>query len=292
MKVCVTSYSFHRLLKSGELNQLTAMRKAKEMGFDAMEFSGILPQDNMSKSEYAKILRTEADKLNFPIVSFVFSADLANGTEGRTVEEEVTYVKEMIDIGEILGVKSVRHDAISKLGKYKSFDAALPDIAKRISEISEYAKTKGIKTSVENHGYICQDPERVERLYNAVESDNFGLLCDIGNFLCADADPERAVSIVAPYAIFVHAKDFYIKKGDGANPGGHIMTRGGKYIKATIVGHGDVPIKQCIKSLMRAGYDGYVSLEFEGMEDNYTALKMGLDNLRRFISEAKFELGK
>ena len=286
MKVCVTSYSFNRLLKSGELNQLTAMQKAKEIGFDAMEFSGILPHDGSERKEYAKMLRDEADKMNFPIVSLVIGADLINGREGRTPEEEIEYVKEMVDIAEILGVKTMRHDVLYSLGKYKSFDALLPTLAKRVSEIAEYAKGKGIKTCVENHGYICQDPDRVERLFNAVESDNFGLLCDMGNFLCADADPVKSVSTVAPYAIFVHAKDFYVKKGNTDFPGeGYFVSRGGNYLKGTIVGHGDVPVKQCLNILKRAGYDGYVSCEFEGMENNYEALKIGLANLRRFISE-------
>ena len=288
MNVCVTSYSFNKLIKKGELNPLTAMQKAKELGFDAMEFSNLVPHDGSTLEEYAKMLRAEADKMEFPIVSLVFSADLANGREGRTIEQEIEYIKRMINVGEILGVKTIRHDVISSLGAYKSFDAALPVLAKRISEIAEYARGKGIKTCVENHGFICQDPERVERLYNAVESDNFGILCDMGNFLCADADPVKAVSIVAPYAIFVHAKDFYVKPGNTDNPGsGHFMSRGGNYLKGTIVGHGDVPIKQCLKILRKAGYNGYVSIEFEGMEDNIEALTIGLANLRRFIAEIK-----
>ena len=174
---------------------------------------------------------------------------------------------------------------MTTLGKYKSFDAALPDLAKRISDISEYARAKGRKTTVENHGLICQDPERVEKLYNAVESDNFGLLCDIGNFLCVDRAPEEAVSIVAPYTVFVHAKDFYVKKGGCKNPGGHFETRASNYLKGTIIGHGDVPVKQCLKTLMKAGYNGYVSLEFEGMEDALKGIRIGCDNLKRFINQ-------
>ena len=108
----------------------------------------------------------------------------------------------------------------------------------------------------------------------------------MGNFLCADADPAKAVSTVAPYAVFAHAKDFYVKAGNTDNPGtGYMTTRGGNYIKGTIIGHGDVPVKQCLKILKRAGYDGFVSLEFEGMEENIEALTIGLANLRRFISE-------
>ena len=286
MKTCVSSYSFSKLMKKGELNQLTAMKKAKELGFDAMEFSGILPHDDSTPIEYAKMLRREADAMDFPIVSLVIGADLINGREGRTPDEEIEYVKSMVDIAEILGVKTMRHDATSALSRYRSFDAALPELAKRINEISEYARAKGIKTCVENHGYICQDPDRVERLYNAVNNDNFGLLCDMGNFLCVDAEPTKAVSLVAPYTVFVHTKDFYVRSGALDAPGaGYFMNRSGNYLKGTIVGHGNVPVKQCLRALKRAGYDGYVSIEFEGMEEPIEALTIGLSNLKRFISE-------
>lgn len=286
MKVCVTSYSFSKLIKAGKLTQLGTIKTAAELGFDGIEFSGINPHDDSSKKEYAKLLREEADKYSMPIVSFVCGADLINGREGRSVDEEIAYVKEMVDIAAILGVKTMRHDVLYSLGEYKSFDALLPTLAKRVSEIAEYAKTKGVKTCVENHGFICQDPDRCERLFNAVESDNFGLLCDMGNFLCADADPVKSVSIVAPYAVFVHAKDFYVKPGNTDDPGeGYFTSRGGNYLKGTIVGHGNVPVKQCLKILKKAGYDGFVSLEFEGMEENLEALGIGLKNLRRFISE-------
>ncbi len=286
MKVCVSSYSFNRLLVKGEMSQFDTIKKAKELGFDGIEFAGLRHSSDITDEEYARLLRDEADRCELPIISFVFGADLINGCGGRTPEEEVAEVKRMIDIAEILGVKIIRHDVMYSLGAYKSFDAALPTLAKRVSEISEYAKAKGIRTSVENHGFICQDPDRCERLFNAVESDNFGLLCDMGNFLCADAEPARSVSTVAPYAVFAHAKDFYVRKGCEENPGeGYMTTRGGNYIKGTIIGHGNVPVKQCLKILKRAGYDGFISLEFEGMEDNIEALRIGLANLRRFIFE-------
>ncbi len=286
MNVCVSSYSFNRLMQRGEMTQLSTIKAAKELGFDGIEFADIRPHDGSTPEDYARALRAEADKYELPIISFVFGADLINGRDGRTVEEEIANVKRMIDIGEILGVKLIRHDVLYSLGAYKSFDALLPTLAARVSEISEYAKTKGIRTSVENHGYICQDPDRCEKLYNAVTSDNFGWLCDMGNFLCADADPVLAVSRMAPYVIFAHAKDFYVKSGDTDNPGtGFFKSRGGNYLKGTIVGHGNVPVKQCLGILKRAGYDGYLSLEFEGMEEVMTALEIGLANLRRFISE-------
>jgi len=286
MKVCVSSYSFSRLIRNGVMTQFDTIKKAKELGFDGIEFSGLDHSPEISDEEYAKMLRAEADEVGLPIANFVFGADLINGSAGRTPEEEVANVKRLIDIAEILGVKTVRHDVLWSYGKYRTFDELLPILTERVRDITEYARTKGIKTGVENHGQICQDPDRCERLVTAVGSDNFGILCDMGNFLCADADPAFAVGMVAPYTIFAHAKDFYFKSGREDDPGeGFFGTRAGNYLKGAIIGHGIVPVKQCLRILKKAGYDGYVSIEFEGMEDNLTALRIGLANIRRFISQ-------
>ena len=286
MKICVSSYSFTKLYHKGELNQLAAIAKAKELGFDGIEFAGIEPHDGATREEYARKLKAEADKLEFPVASFVFGADLINGTEGRTPEQEVEYVKSMVDIGVILGVPVIRHDVLYSMGEYADFDALLPALSDRVRQVTEYAAGKGIRTSVENHGFICQDPDRCVALYKAVNHPNFGLLCDIGNFLCADAEPAAAVAMVSPYAIFAHAKDFYVKSADQPNPGaGFFQSRGGNYLKGTIIGHGNVPVVPCLQTLKDAGYDGFLSLEFEGMEDVLEGISIGLANLRRFLSE-------
>ena len=288
MMIGVSSYSYSRLVNSGAMKQIDVIAKAKEMGFDGIEFAEITPHDGSTKEEYARKLKAEADRLDFPIASFVFGADLINGTDGRTPEHEVEYVKSMVDIGVNLGVPVIRHDVLYSMGDHADFDTLLPALSDRVQQITEYAAGKGIRTSVENHGFICQDPDRCVALYKAVNHPNFGLLCDIGNFLCADAEPAAAVAMVAPYAIFAHAKDFYVKDADQPNPGrGFFQSRGGNYLKGTIIGHGNVPVVQCLQTLKDAGYNGFLSLEFEGMEDVMEGISVGLENLRRYISELK-----
>ena len=51
------------------------------------------------------------------------------------------------------------------------------------------------------------------------------------------------------------------------------------------MGHGVVPVKECVKILRENGYDGWLSLEFEGMEDNLPALRSGLKVLKKIVSE-------
>jgi sugar phosphate isomerase/epimerase len=284
MKTCVSSYSFHKYITTGRMTQLDTVKAAKELGFDAIEFADIMPHDGSAPEDYARRLRDEAAEREMPIANFVFGGDLINGTGGRTPEEEIAHIKRMVDIGQILGVPTVRHDVVYAMGGYDSFDDLLPLLAHRVREIAEYARTKHIKTCVENHGFICQDPHRLVALFKAVDCDNFGLLCDIGNFLCVDAEPAPSVAMVAPFAAFVHAKDFYVRSKHAAAPGaGFLVTRDGNYLKGTVVGHGHVPVRECLHILKNAGYHGYVSIEFEGMEDPSEALSIGLDNLKRLM---------
>ncbi len=283
MKISVSSYSFHRLLCTGEMTQLDCIRKAKEIGFDAIEFVDILAPEGITKEEYAKSLKEECARYEMPISSFTFGADFLKGS-GGDIRHEIERVKKMVDLAAILGTKLIRHDATT--GDGRPFDTVLPLLADACREVTCYAASKGIRTTVENHGYFCQDSDRMEKLYQAVNHDNFGLLMDMGNFLCADEAPEKAFGRLAPYAFYIHAKDFLYKSGSMTNPGeGFFQTRAGNYLRGTIIGHGDVPVTQCIRILKNAKYDSYIAIEFEGMENNLQALTIGLHNLRRFINE-------
>ena len=83
----------------------------------------------------------------------------------------------------------------------------------------------------------------------------------MGNFLCADADPVKACTIAAPHAFHVHAKDFLFKSGEYDCPEGFFSTLGKNHIRGTVVGHGTVPVKNCVNALKRGGYDGWLSAE-------------------------------
>lgn len=293
MKVAVSSYSFSQLLNSGRITQLGCIAKAKEMGFDGIEFVDIQPHDGSSAEDYAEKLREEAARLNFPITNFTTGADFLTGS-GGDVRAEIECVKRKVDLAVLLGAHSMRHDATTGFAPgtrgFRGFDNVLPRLADACRQVTEYAAERGVKTMVENHGFFCQDSVRVEKLVNAVGHDNFGLLTDMGNFLCADENPVTAFGRVAPYAFYAHAKDFHVKNGMNPDPGeGFFCSRGGNYLCGAIIGHGSVPVKQCLAVLKQAGYDGFVAVEFEGMEEALTGIRIGLANLRRYIQEVEQE---
>ncbi len=287
MKISVSSYSFSQYIKAGKLTQLSAIAAAKELGLEAIEFTNLTPPEGVSAREYAVMLKNEAERLGMTINAYTIGAQLFWATPEEEAAE-IERLKGEVEIAALLGAKVMRHDVCSKFvatDDGRSFDRMLPTIAKNARIITEYAEARGIRTCSENHGYIAQDSDRVERLFNAVHHKNYGLLVDMGNFACADEDSAMAVSRVAPYAVHAHAKDFYKRSFSEGPADGYFSTRACNYLRGAAIGEGDIPVKQCMAILKRAGYDGYLSIEYEGKEDCIEGISKGFENLKRYLAE-------
>lgn len=281
LKIAVSSYSFAKLIRNGKITPLDTIRLAKEIGYDGIEIVDFQAPEGMSKTDWFRQLAEEAKRLSFPVANLAVSANFAQ--QGDALSEEIERVKELVDAAAVLGTPSMRHDVVFDLGSFATYAQALPALAEGCRAVTEYAAGKGIHTVVENHGFIFQDPERLEALYQAVDHPNFGILADMGNFLCGDCDPVISIGKLRESIRLVHAKDFLRKSGESTDPGeGFFKSRGGSYLRGTIIGHGAVCVKSCLYALKNIGYDGWISVEFEGMEDVMTALRINLDNLRAY----------
>ena len=292
MKFAVSSYSLSSLVSKGEKTEKELIPLAKEIGFDGIEFAEIHTPEGKDKSEYAKELKEECDRVGIEPVQYSVGADFIYGSDGD-LEKEIDRLKKEVDIAVLLGVKGMRHDATGgykdEERKYKGFPQALPRITEGYRAVTEYAEEKGIRTMIENHGYFCQDSDRVERIITGVSHKNFGALIDMGNFLCADENPVTAVSRLAPFVSYLHAKDFHVKSGSEFAPcDGFFKTRGGNYLRGSVLGHGNVPVYQVLSIIKDAGYNGYITLEFEGHEDAVTACKWGLNTLKAMCEDLKW----
>ena len=203
MKFSVSMYSYMQKIHSGEATPFELIAKTKELGFDAIEFVDFTDFGTGTKEErlaHAEELRKECERVGLEISALVMSCDFITGSDGD-LDKEIARVKDYVDIAHVLGVTRMRHDAAigyaRNSGDFCPFDTMLPRLTKACKEITEYAAQFGIRTMVENHGFYVQDSERVEKLYAAVDNKNFGLLTDMGNFLCADEDPASAFARVA-----------------------------------------------------------------------------------------------
>lgn len=281
MKTCVSTYSFHRLVDKGELDLFGVIDKIHEMGIPAVE-----PVLDDKTLPLCGKLTEHARKLGLTVPIYTTGANFLC----PDVEAEIRRVEKHIDAASDAGIPLLRHDITH--GFYegyegiRTFEAILPGLAAAIREVADYARKKGVTTCSENHGRLVQDSDRMLQVFTAVNHPNYRYLCDIGNFGGVDEDCAIAVSKLLPFIVHVHAKDAFVRSGMRPDPGrGWNQTRAGNYRRATIFGHGDQPTYQCLKIIHQSGYNGYVSLEFEGIEDTLPAIEISMENLNRFLAQ-------
>lgn len=129
MKTAISSYSFSALMKNGEENQLSIIKRVKALGLDAIDFTELTPHDGSTKTEYAKKLKAECEKYGIEIACYAVGADML----GRDIDEEIERLKGEVDIAEALGAPVMRHDTAfafpENSRKYKGFVNVLPIFA-------------------------------------------------------------------------------------------------------------------------------------------------------------------
>ena len=89
-----------------------------------------------------------------------------------------------------------------------------------------------------------------------------------------------------PLASLIHVKDFYYRPFD-QDPGGEMVQNiPWQYLRGSIFGQGDIDVRRILRLIKNEGYDGDITLEFEGMEECREGTRLGLDNLKRLWDEA------
>jgi len=284
MKIGVSSYSFGKYLKEWDMAKV--IKTAKDIGFDGIEFAGLNitgTQDELLDT--AKKYKDICDEVGIEIFSYTIGADFLNPRENGTLEDEIRAVKKEVDIAKILGVNKMRHDITrgyeNKL-ELLDFVEVLPILADSAREVTKYAEGLGIKTMFENHGFFVQNSERCKALVETINHPNFGVLIDLGNFICADDNCFIAAKRLAPYAIHAHAKDFYLKPFTAEDEEGWFRSVNGTLLRGAILGDGVINPGASIAMLKEIGYTGDISLEFEGAEDNIIGVTKGYEYLKNF----------
>ncbi len=129
-----------------------------------------------------------------------------------------------------------------------------------IGECLPVAEEYGVVLGLENHWGMTRTAEGVLRILNEFDSPWIGVLLDTGNFL---ERKYEQMEMLAPYTVFVQAKTYY--------GGGRFYTL-------------DLDYTRIANILHDAGYQGYISIEFEGHEESATAVEKSIQMLRHTFS--------
>jgi len=294
-KFGVSIYSISRLIRSGAITPEQGVEWLCAQGAEVIE---IVPFgiDLLSDAGLAGKLKAIAARHGADIGNYSLNANFVKLTEAE-LDAEVARVKTHIDAAEQLGVRAFRCDCANfrrpiEENTIDAFIDELPMIVDAYERLSEYGKNKNIKILIENHGFHANGSDRVRLILKNVKSGNFGHQLDVGNYICVDETPETAVRKMLPFATTIHMKDFYVRSkylepGDATQfdcSGSWFRSVGGKHLRGSILGQGDLNIAEILRDIKAYGFDGDIYIEYEGIEDCYYGTKVSLDNLKRIYA--------
>jgi sugar phosphate isomerase/epimerase len=155
--------------------------------------------------------------------------------------------RRFIDLAQALGAPYVRvfgNEYVAGVPR----EAMLAHIAGALRSLGDYAKPKNVTVVIESHGDFTDSPALLEILQKA-DSPNVALLWDAHHtFVSGKEQPEDTVRQLGRYIRHTHLKD--------SVPAGNDR----RYV---LTGTGDVPVKRQIAALVKIGYRGFYSFEWE-----------------------------
>lgn len=262
--IAISSYSFHRLVKSGEIRLEDTPKLARECGADAIEIATGGTLGPALDEALAARLADAADAADVAIVGFALHANLV-GEDNQLDEAAVESTIAQIAAASSIGVDRVRHDAMWRsVGddlSDEAWDACLWPLTKACRTIATKGAALGVRTSIENHGLFLAPAWRVEQLLASVQHPNFGVTLDLGNLLWAPQDLVASTRSLAPYAVTVHVKDF---KRPSDDPAAWPTYPGGPKALPVALGDGNLPLVDQIDACLEADANPLWVAEFEG----------------------------
>jgi len=174
-------------------------------------------------------------------------------------EHEIAGMRRVVGIAAELKCTRVR--AYGGIGTPKGFSdsEAWARIAAALQEIGDYAAERNVHICIETHiGSRTHSAKEAARMVRDIDRPNVGVLFDYAWVEHADGTrPRAAVDMLSPYIKHVHVKDW------------HFTSREADERTTTLLGEGDLDWPAVIAELKRAGYDGFLSDEYEKLWHDY-----------------------
>ena len=292
MKLAVSMWSYVHPWKAGGFGIPEFVSAANEAGVDGVELLDLFYKEpaNAWTGEHtpesiaaARQIAKDALRQNgLPCPIFSVANDFAQTDEAKRAKA-LNNIRLGIEEAGVYGAEVVRVFA-GDVKEGVTFEQARAWIVEGLAEASRLAVDAGVRLALENHGTLAGRADQVRGLIKDVReaagNDALGANPDTGNFLLVDAVAHEAVAEVADLAYMVHFKDF--RRPNEDEQAVYTSLSGTPYV-GTAIGEGEVDLEACVRALKAKGFDGWLSIEFEGAEDPGTAIPRSIEAARRFI---------
>lgn len=261
LKLGVASYSYNKYLADGSMTIEDFIDEAFELDVDGVELNQLYFKPEAEKIKTIKRILLE---YGLDISCITVDNNFCKPDVGER-EKEIDFVKKWIDATVTLGSPIMRINA-GWPPNGVSEDEAFEMSVKCIKDSVEYAEQYGLMIAVENHGGITSTAEQVLKLVRTVDSDWFRVNLDLGNFR------ERiyeSIEAVMPYTVHIHAKIYDLTLE--------------WYGLSSYWIEKKLDYRKIMEIIAKHGYNGYLSLEYEGKDDPLIAVPRALDFLENIM---------
>jgi sugar phosphate isomerase/epimerase len=269
--IAVSTYSYWRYRDDSKLTIDRCIDLAAEMGFDAVEILEV--QMHRKDNEYLQSLKRRAFTAGLDLCGMSTHQGFVSPDKEKR-RENVTKTIDSIELAYKMGIPTIRvntgrwrtTNSFDQLMKQRGIEPplegytdedAFPWVIESLEQCLPTAEKCGVLLGLENHWGLGRTAKGVMRIVNAIDSPWLQVTMDTGNFL---EDPYSQLEVLAPQTVFVQAKTYY---------------GGGVWYSV------DLDYDRVANILRKEKYRGYVSLEFEGLEDPKTAVPKSLAVLRK-----------
>lgn len=218
--------------------------------FAAVELRGLQEALDLSKRpefQPDRIGQSKRELADRGLVVSCLGASIAmHEQDSAKLASAMSEARRFVDIASGLGTPYVRVFG-DKFVAGVAREALLAHVGRGLRSLGEYARERGVTVLLESHGEFVDSPTLLEIMQRA-DSPSVALLWDAHHTFVAKESPETTVRELGRYIRHTHLKD---SAPDGA---------GRKYL---LTGAGDVPVRRQVEALVRIGYTGLFSFEWE-----------------------------
>jgi sugar phosphate isomerase/epimerase len=270
-RIAVSTYSYWQFRNKGLRGIETCIDLAADHGFDGVEI--LHRQMERENNDYLQRLKRRAFLLGLDLCGFSTHQTFLSPNK-ETRQKNIDHTIRCLELAYALGIPTMRVNT-GTWGTSKNFNAlmknkgiepplkghsdedAYPWVIDGLGACLKVAERCGVTMGLENHWGLGRTAKGVLRIVDAVKSPWLQVTLDTGNFL---ENIYEQLEALAPRACLVQAKTYY---------GGGIWY--------TL----DLDYNRIVGILRKAGYRGYISLEFEGNENPRTGVPRSLQALRK-----------
>lgn len=244
LKLALNAYSFDRMLRAGTMTLAQAVEYCAEHALDGIDTTGYYfpGYPKVPPDEYVYALKRTAFTNGVSISGTGVRNDFAQA-DAEARRRDVQMVKDWIEVASKLGAPVIRVFTGPKMPEGRTFDQVLEWMVPEFQDCAEHGKRHGVVIAVQPHWDVLRSAADTIRLVNAVNSEWFGVILDVGSL--RRGDPYRGIEALVPYAVSWQIKE-EVYYDDKATPV-------------------DLPKIKAI--IDRAGYRGFLPIEALGGGD-------------------------